>query len=315
MSIIVVSEVMDSAGLAILSTVGEVHYDKNLWRDPETLRKWAREADALVVRNQTQVTESLLRQAGCQLKVVGRLGVGLDNIDLVAARAQGIVVVSALGANAVAVAEYVFAAMLHFSRALPTVDQSVREGRWDRTLGGFELYGKTLGLVGLGDIGQRIAIRARAFGLHTIAYDPWRLPNHVAVMDMGVELVSLVDLFHSSDFISVHVPLTEKTRGLIGEMALRNMKPSAVLINTARGGIVDEEALSLAVRRGDIAGAALDVRPQEPPTPDDFLTQEPRILLTPHIAGLTAEASVRTAETVATDVVRVLNGQAPLAAV
>ncbi len=314
MATIVISEVIDPMGIERLSSVGEVHYHDDLWHDPGQLFQWIVNADALVVRNQTQVGAELMR-AGKNLKVIGRLGVGLDNIDMVAARELHIPVVTARGANAAAVAEYVFACLFHFSRKLSAIDQTVRQGIWDRTLGGTELYGKTLGIIGLGDIGQRIAYRAQCFGMRVVAFDPWQLPTHMAVMDMGVTLTTMEELLAQCDFISVHVPLTPGTRNLVNGQAFDRMKPGVCLINTARGGVVDERALVEALNCGRVAGAALDVRIHEPMTADDPLREDPRVLLTPHISGLTREAGIRTAITVANDVARVLSGQTPIAAV
>jgi len=311
---IVISEVMDGVGIQRLSGSDDVHYDPLLWQSADNLARWISQADALIVRNQTPVTAALLRQAE-RLKVVGRLGVGLDNIDLATARAQHIAVVTAQGANAVAVAEYVFACLLRFTRDLETVGASVRQGAWNRGLGGTELFGKTLGLIGLGDIAQRIVLRAQAFGLRILAYDPWQLATRMVTMELGVSLVPWEELLQSSDFISVHVPLTNQTRRLIDAEALSKMQPGAYLINTSRGGVVDEAALLDAVRQGTLAGAALDVRHQEPPSMDDELRTMERILGTPHIAGLTQEAGRRTVEMVAEDVLRILSGQPALSAV
>lgn len=313
MARIVVAEALVEESLDRLREVGSVYYNPDLWKDPSALQQAVQGAEALVVRNQTTVTAALMATA--RLKVIGRVGVGLDNIDLEAARAQHVVVVAAWGANAIAVAEYVLAYCFHVCRQLAAVNQLTHEGQWDRTQGGFELYGKTLGLVGLGDIGQRLALRARALGLNVIAYDPLRLSTHWSVMELGVALQPLTAVLEAADFVSVHVPLTAATRHLIAHTELRRMKPSAHLINTARGGIVDEAALLEAVRAGWIAGACLDVREVEPPPVDDPLQHQPRIMLTPHIAGLTAEARQRTAQLVVEDVVRVLHGKPPRAAV
>lgn len=314
MSRIVISEIIDPIGLDLLAEKADVHYDPSLWQSETTLKAWGSEADALIVRNQTRVDASLLDSAR-HLKVVGRLGVGLDNIDVNAAHARGIRVVAARGANAVAVAEYVFACLLHASRQLASLDAGVRAGRWDRSVGGSELFGKTLGLVGLGDIGQRVALRARVFGMHVMAYDPWQLPTHLAVMDLGVAMAELDTLLGTSDYLSIHVPLTNETRALINSQALSRMKSSAWLINSSRGQVIDEAALLESVQSGRLAGAFLDVRAMEPPPVSDPLRNEPRIVLTPHISGLTKEAGERTARMVVTDVLRVLAGQAPMAAV
>lgn len=238
---ILISEVIHPSGLERLSSLGEVHYEPELWNRESLLEKWIREADAWVVRNQTAVSAERLAMA-VHLQVVGRLGVGLDNIDVKAARQKGIPVVSARGANATAVAEYVMASLLHVTRRLPEVSETVRRGAWDRRLGGTELYGKTMGLIGLGDIGQRVAARCRAFGMRVLAYDPYHNPSQFAVMDLGVELTDLESVCRQADFLSIHAPLTDATRNLLDKDRMSLMKPSAYLINTARGGIVDEEA-------------------------------------------------------------------------
>ncbi|MCL6564662.1 MAG: hydroxyacid dehydrogenase, partial [Firmicutes bacterium] len=256
---ILVSESMHPLGINRLQEIATVQYDPLLYRDRKALLERMADATALVVRNQTVVDGELLQRAP-RLKVVGRLGVGVDNIDLKTAAARGVTVVTARGANAVAVAEYVFACLLHFSRALGTVDEAVRRGRWDRTLGGSELWGKTLGIVGLGDIGQRVALRARAFGMLVMAADPVASETHWAVMELGVKLTDLSTLLTSADFVSLHLPLIPETYHLVGKKELLLMKPTACLINAARGGIVDEAALAEALTQGRLRGAALDVR-------------------------------------------------------
>ena len=310
---ILVTEVIDPLGIQILESGGHVHYDPHLWQDPDSLQLLITDYDALVVRNQTLVTSALLDQS--HLCVIGRLGVGLDNIDVAAAKASQIPVIVAKGANSIAVAEYVLSCCLEHCRPLTAVDALTRNGEWDRLRGGVEIYGKTLGIIGLGDIGQRLTLRARALGLHVIAYDPVLLPTHWTIVDGGAELKTLEEVLALSDFVSVHVPLTADTYHLINAFRLQQMKPSGYLINTARGGVIDEPALLRAIQSGHLTGAALDVREIEPPPLNDPLRQESRILMTPHIAGLTHEAQVRTAQLVAEDVVRVLNGIPPQAAI
>jgi len=310
---IVITEFIDPVGLEILEKAGHVTYEPRLWTDPAALRLAVQEADALIVRNQTPVNRDLLARS--PVRVIGRLGVGLDNIDVAAARDKHIPVVVARGANAVAVAEYVLAACFHFTRQLADVSRDTRSGHWNRALGGRELYGKTLGIVGLGDIGQRLATRADALGMRVVAADPVQLPTHWAVMDAGVELLDLDRLLSVSDFVSLHVPLTPDTRHLLNAARISRMKPTAVIINTARGGVVDESALGAALRAGIISGAAVDVRETEPPGDPDPLADLSNVLLTPHISGLTAEAHQRTARMVAEDVVRILRGEPPRAAI
>ncbi|CAB3391426.1 (S)-sulfolactate dehydrogenase [Kyrpidia spormannii] len=305
---IVVSEWMEEVGLRRLAEYGQVMYDPDLWRS-RYLWNEVREAEALIVRNQIQVTDELLG-AGERLRVIGRLGVGLDNIDLEAAGRRGVQVVVARNANAISVAEYVFSAMLHWIRPLLEASEDVKTGHWNRrrfTTG--ELYGKTLGLVGLGEIGTRLAIRAKCFGMQVTAYDPYVAPFDMPPADLGVSMCpSLEDLLASADFVSLHLPLTRETYHMINYDAFARMKPTAVLINTARGGVVDEEALVTALRQGLLGGAVLDVLEHEPPDGSPLFHEE-RVILTPHIAGLTEESQDRVSRLVAEEVIRVLRGE------
>ncbi|MFC1463761.1 MAG: hydroxyacid dehydrogenase [Candidatus Brachytrichaceae bacterium NZ_4S206] len=300
-------------GVDRLEAFSATTYDSALWRDRARLFDLLSECEALIVRNQTQVDAELLDHAP-KLKVVGRLGVGLDNLDLNALRERGITVVTGGNANAVAVAEYTIAAMLALARKLPAADRSTKGGAWDRaTFGaGVELYGKTLGLIGLGDIGARVAKRADAFGMRVIAYDPLITPTHFAATEFGVTLLPLDDVLRESDFVSLHVPLLPTTANLINAERLARMKPTAILINTSRGRIVDESALAQALQEKRLGGAALDVRAHEPPGEADPLAQFENVLLTPHIAGLTAESQARVCTAVAEDVLRVLRGEKPV---
>lgn len=309
---VVISEFIWAGAVeALREEAGVVHAD-DLWRRPDDLHAALDGADALIVRNQTRVDRALLGAAP-GLRVVGRLGVGLDNIDLAAARERGLPVVFARAANAVSVAEYVCAAMLAPARRLIEAGADVRAGGWDRQrFTGTELWGKTLGIVGLGDIGARLARRAGAFGMRLLATDPLVTAVSFAPAELGVGLVDLDTLLAESDFVSLHVPLVPATQGLIDAARLARMRPGAWIINTSRGGIVDEAALAAALRAGRPAGAVLDVREQEPPGADDPLAALPNAILTPHVAGLTEEAGRRTAEMVVADVGRVLRGEKPL---
>jgi D-3-phosphoglycerate dehydrogenase len=312
MAPIVITEWMPT-GIERLQAIGEVIYEPSLWRARAQLFGLLADCQALIVRNQTRVDVELLARAPA-LRVVGRLGVGLDNLDLPALRARGVTVVTGGQANAIAVAEYTIGAMLALVRRLPAADRSTKGGGWDRaTFGsGTELYGKTLGLVGLGDIGARVARRAVAFGMRVIAHDPLLTPMHFAAAELGVALMALDDMLRASDFVSLHLPLSSTTANLINAERLALMKPTAVLINSSRGGLVDEAALAEALRAGRLGGAALDVRAQEPPMRDDPLAALDNVLLTPHVAGLTAESQARVCTTVADDVLRVLRGEAPV---
>lgn len=304
---IIVTELIWEEGLEILRQLGEVVYDPGLWKS-DMLLSVVSDADAVVVRNQTQVTKEFLAAAP-GLKVVGRLGVGLDNIDIAACRESGVAVVFARNANAISVAEYVFAAMMSFSRQLDRATEDVRKGNWSRrqfTL--YELYGKTLGLVGVGEIGTRLAARAQSFGMNLIGYDPYLPPFEIACTEYGVELAGLERVLSQSDFISLHVPLNDGTRNLINKKTLALMKPTACIINTARGGVINEADLYEALSTKRIAGAALDVLSKEPPSGSPLLELD-NIILTPHIAGLTEEAQVRTSALVAREVCKVLQGQ------
>lgn len=287
----------------------EVVYEPDLFTQPTVLAKQLNNAEALIVRNRTQVTHELLRTSPF-LQVVGRLGVGLDNIDLSACHDRNVSVITARGFNAIAVAEYVFAAMLWKSRFLHVCDASIKSGKWDRMAGtGWNLYGKTLGLIGMGDIGHRVAIRAKAFGMNVIAYDPAILVSNVVVQDLGVQLTPLTDLLGLSDFISIHVPLLPNTRKMIGARELAMMKSDVMLINTSRGGIVDEGELYHCLLDCPSKTAVLDVRESEPPTDGDVLLELSNVLLTPHVAGVTHESSEHIAAFVLENVNRILQGK------
>ncbi|MHB1628160.1 MAG: hydroxyacid dehydrogenase [Bacilli bacterium] len=311
MPLAVVTELMDEEGLSLLRERMQVEYDPSLAGSARLNEAVAR-AEALIVRNQTRITRELLDRTP-QLKVIGRLGVGLDNIDIAAAKERQVPVITAKNANAVAVAEYVFAAMLMTSRPIAEATAHVLAGGWDRTVfGGSELSHKTLGLVGVGEIGVRIALRARAFGMHVIAYDPFVMPYDLAAVDAGVTLTSLDDVCARAHFISLHVPLTADTRHMLGAGQLNVMRPDAVVINTSRGGVIEETALFGALSRHAIRAAVLDVLEQEPPSP---IAHVRGLYLSPHVAGLTREAQGRTSELVAREVLRTLDGQASPCAV
>jgi D-3-phosphoglycerate dehydrogenase len=293
----------------------EVVHDTSLALDREKLLHVAAGAQGLVVRNKTCVDRELLERLP-HLQVVGRLGVGLDNIDVAACRERGMTVVAAKGCNAGAVAEYVLAGLFQHARFLSRCDEMTNQGIWHRQVCmGAELRVKTLGLVGVGDIGQRVAMRAQALGLLVVAYDPYLLPTHVLVQDGGVQLLSLHEVCQRADYLSLHVPLTPATRHLIGAREFGVMKESAVLINTARGGIVDEAALLQSLVQRPRRFAILDVREQEPPGAQDPFTTLDNVLLTPHIAGITQESSQRVADMVLGDVDRVLRGGTALGSV
>ncbi len=313
---IIVSEFIAEPGPAMLQASGlETVVDPQLWQRRENLFQLLQLAEALIIRNQTKADEQLLAAAP-NLKVIGRLGVGLDNIDLAAAAKHGVAVTAARNANAAAVAEYVFAAMLHFARPLFMMDNSVRAGGWEREkYTTSELAGTTLGLIGVGEIGRRVAARAKAFSMRVVAYDPFIGPYDAAVAEDHAELLSLDELARRADYLSVHTPLSAATRHMINADFFQHVKPEAVLINTSRGPVIDEAALLAALQAEKLRGAALDVRETEPPAVGDALANHPRVCSTPHIAGLTAEAQERTSLLVVADVLRVLRGERAIGAV
>jgi len=266
------------------------------------------EFDAVVVRSATKITEAII-EAGTRLRVIGRAGVGVDNIDVNAATRRGILVVNAPRGNIVAAAEHTVALLLATARWVAQADASVRRGEWQRSkYTGVEIRGKVLGIVGLGNIGTEVAKRAQGLEMDVIAFDPVVPPERAE--QFNVELVSLDELLQRSDFITLHVPLVEKTRGLIGAAQLAKMKPTCRLINAARGGIVDEAALAAALAGGRLAAAAADVFETEPPG-DSPLLQQANFIATPHIAASTVEAQTSVAFDVAGEVAAVLAGELP----
>lgn len=263
--------------------------------------------EALIVRSRVRVTAADLERAAPRLKVIGRAGVGVDNIDLDAARRTGVIVVNAPEAASVAVAEHALALMLALARRLPEAAASLRRGEWRKgELQGSELAGKTLGLVGFGRIGQALAGRASALGMRVMAYDP--LLAEGVIRGGGATPADLVALLTEADYVSLHVPLTEETRGLFGRQALQAMKPGARLISTSRGGVVEEQALLAALESGHLGGAALDVFEREPPGLSPLVTH-PAVIATPHIAAQTAEAQGRAACDIAEEVLSALRGK------
>ena len=262
--------------------------------------------DALIVRSGTQVTARVV-QAARRLQVIGRAGVGVDNIDVDAATACGIMVVNAPDGNSIAAAEHTIAVMLALARHIPQADASLRDGRWARKqFTGVEVTGKVLGVIGMGRIGREVARRGRGLAMRVLAYDPYVSSVHAE--RMGVELCDLDDLLAEADFITLHVPLTSSTRNLIGPRELSLVKPTARLINCARGGIVDECAMQEALDEGRLAGAALDVFSTEPPA-NCPLIDNPKVVVTPHLGASTREAQVAVAVDVARQVLDVLSGR------
>ena len=292
---IVVTEFIDAGVLDVLHADYKVHHDSTLWTKPEELQGLAADAIGLIVRNRTEVNAALLAAAP-KLKVVGRLGVGLDNIDMPACKARDVIVCPAVGANAVSVAEYVIASALVLPRgAMFFSSHRLAAGEWAREdlIRGRENDGKRFGIIGFGSIGQIVGDKARALGMEIVAYDS-HIPADSPVWQKA-ERLSLDELLATADIITLHCPLTPETRGLIGSRQLARMKKGAVHINTARGGIVDEPALAEALRSGHLAGAAVDVFAAEPidKATADVFRGVPNVILTPHVAGVTLEANMR----------------------
>ena len=303
--IVHVADPLAEDGLILLRERCDVRITHGL-KEPE-LAPLLSDVDALIVRSETRVTASLL-SAAPRLVVVGRAGVGVDNIDVSAATERGVYVVNAPLGNIVAAAEHTIALALALLRKIPEADRAIRAGEWTRSkLIGRELRGKTLGLVGIGRVGSEVARRAAGFEMKVIAHDPFA--TEASARAAGATLVELDELFARADVISLHTPLTDKTRGLINAASLAKMKPTAVLINASRGEVVDAQALADALAAGTIAGAALDVFAPEPLAADSPLRSAPRTVLTPHIAGSTSEAQVNVAVDVVRQVLDILEGR------
>jgi (S)-sulfolactate dehydrogenase len=308
MADIVITEFLEPSTLKLLEQDFSVHCDPELWSKRAELEKLVRHLPALIVRNRTRVDKALLGLAP-RLKVVGRLGVGLDNIDVNHCEARGIEIVSARGANATSVAEYAIAMAMTLLRGPAYLGtQRLVKGEWPREAfgRGLELAGKTLGVIGLGSIGSTTARKARALEMRVIACDPY-LPAMSENWHLA-EKVSLDTLLGAADAVTLHCPLTEETRGMIGAHEIGLMKKGAVLINTARGGIVDHPALAAALRSGQLGGAALDVFEGEPITKDEgqIFDGAANVILTPHIAGVTVEANHRVSRITIEGVARLL---------
>ena len=286
----------------------QIQVDAKLGIKPDELKATIGDYDALIVRSQTKVTADII-QAGKNLKVIARAGAGVDNIDVDEATRQGILVVNAPASNTIAVAEHVFGLILALARHIPQAHAKLKSGVWaKKEFMGVELSGKTLGIVGLGKIGREVARRAQAFDMKVIAHDPYVSTDQARTLQ--VEMVPLEQLLKESDFITLHVALTEETRGIIGDKELALLKPTASIINCARGELIDEEALAKALQESNIAGAAVDVYCSEPATADTcVLLNCDNLICTPHLAASTTEAQIVGATTVAEQIVDVFNGK------
>lgn len=307
MSEILVSENITGVAMTRLRESRDVAFEPDLWQNADQLADQLQSARAIIVRNQTRMTRELIAVSP-NLQIIGRAGAGLDNIDTDAASEAGIVVSYTPSENSVSVAELVLGFMLTAVRRIPAAWLHTRSGEWNRMqfVGG-ELFGKTLGIVGLGRIGRLVAERARAFGMTIVAHDEFIDPSSPFVSELGATLTSLDGLLEESDFVSVHVPLTPETRGCFSHKAFGKMQPSAWFINASRGEVVDEAALLQALNEKQIAGAALDVRSQEPPEDKEFAKLS-NVILTPHIGAFTHEAQERVVAAVCSDVIAVLSG-------
>lgn len=304
---IVITEFMDEPAAATLRGMFDVLYEPALVDDAARLHEQAATADAIIVRNRTQVRGELLA-ALVRCKVVGRLGVGLDNIDVPACDARGIKVIPAIGANALAVAEYVVGAGMVLLRGAYQASERVANGSWPRAAlsNGRETAGKTLGLIGFGGIGRLTAGLAKALGMQVIAHDPMIRSDDAVWLQAGVKCVGLEELLAASDVVSMHVPLTPETRDLLSAARIATMKHGAIVINTARGGIADESAIADAIRSGALGGAAFDVFEPEPLLAGNPWAGCPNVILTPHVAGVTAESNARVSAVIATQVLEAL---------
>ena len=304
---IVITEFMDARAVAQLQARHDVLYDPALADDASRLLAEAARADALVVRNRTQVRGELLA-AMTRCKVVGRLGVGLDNIDVAACAARSMQVIPATGANALSVAEFVITSAMMLLRGAFASTADVADGKWPRNAlsNGRETAGKTLGVIGFGSIGQLTARLAHGLGMHVIAFDAMLEDDAAVFLETGVKCAGLQEVIIESDVVTLHVPLADGTRGLFDAARIASMKPGAILINTSRGHIVDLEAVANALRLGHLGGAAIDVFDTEPLAASAQLRNCPNLLLTPHISGVSLESNERVSALIAEKVLESL---------
>lgn len=305
---VLVLDGISDLGIQLLNDASDVTVDKKNTMPEDELLSIIGEYDALMVRSQTKVTETVM-QAGTKLKVVGRAGVGVDNIDLEGATKRGIVVINAPDGNTIATCEHTFAMMMAVARSIPQAYKKTVSGEWDRkSFVGVELRNKVLGILGMGRIGSEVARRAKVFGMEVIGYDPFLTEERAE--KLGVKLGSVNDIARQADFITVHTPLTNETRHIISRTQFEMMKPGVRIINCARGGIVDELALVEAVQQGIVAGAAFDVFEEEPPRADHPFINNPKIIVTPHLGASTVEAQENVAIDVSEEVLHILRGEA-----
>ena len=304
---VLVADPISDQGIQLLHDAKDVRVDRNVGLSEDELIKIIPEYDALLVRSQTKVTEAIMK-AGTRLKVIGRAGVGVDNIDLDAATQRGIVVINAPDGNTIATCELTFAMMMATARQIPQAYRKTVSGEWDRkTFVGVELRNKVIGIIGMGRIGSEVAKRAKVFGMQVMGYDPFLTEERAD--KLGVKLATVNEIAAAADFITVHTPLTSETRHLIGPEQFNLMKKGARIINCARGGIVDEQALVAAIDAGIVAGAAFDVYEQEPPEPNHPFLNHPAIIVTPHLGASTIEAQENVAIDVSEELLHILRDE------
>jgi len=300
---ILITEELSEEGVQKLKAEMDVDVVKGMKH--EELLKKIKDYDALIVRSATKVNRELIN-AGVKLKVIGRAGVGIDNVDVDAATEKGIIVVNAPEGSTISVAEHTIAMLMSLSRKIPQACSTIRDKKWEKSkFMGTQVYDKTLGIVGIGRIGAEVAKRAHGLGMKVIAYDPFI--NSERAKELGVSLVTLDELLGESDYISIHTPLTKETKNLIGVETFKKMKNCVRIINCARGGIIDEKALAEAIKSGKVGGVALDVFENEPPKDSPLLAMD-EVIATPHIAASTQEAQVSVAVTIAEQVLAALKG-------
>jgi D-3-phosphoglycerate dehydrogenase len=303
---ILVADGLSEEGLTLLRSAAKVTAHPKI--TAEELLATLPDYHALIVRARTKVTSQVI-EAGSNLKVIGRAGVGVDNIDVAAALSRGITVVNSPLAGSVSVAELTLGLMLALARQIPAANASVKQGKWEKSAFlGSELSGKTLGLIGIGRIGGLVANRAVAFGMSVVAYDPFLTPEEIR--QRSAEPVSFEEVLAKADYISLHMPLTSETKRLLGPNEIGKMKPGARVVCAARGGVIDEDALRAALDSGQLSGAALDVFAAEPPDPGG-IAAHPRVIATPHIGAQTKEGQARAGVAIAEEVLAVLQGKAP----
>jgi D-3-phosphoglycerate dehydrogenase / 2-oxoglutarate reductase len=309
---ILISDPVDDASIEILKNEGFT-VDKKTGLSEDQLCEIIPDYQVLVVRSSTQVTEKIITQ-GRNLKIIGRAGTGVDNIDLDAATRHGVIVMNTPGGNTVSTAEHAISLLMSMARNVPQACAALREGRWDRKkYQGVELIGKTIGIIGLGKVGREVALRLQGFGMKVIAFDP--LVSNDVLSKLNIESVTIDELLRRSDYITIHTPLTDDTRGLLNRETLKQCKRGVRIVNCARGGIVDEAALLESIDAGHIAAAALDVFETEPPPADSPLLQHPKVVVTPHLGASTVEAQEKVAIQIAHQIADALHERSLVGAV